>query len=233
MSFNRECQRQFERKILQDQRQHQMEEFQQTAQQWLEAACKWMQNESNRSLSAKKDLSHQKHPNQIMADLKRLNYERAYVDLKIQAMDKNQKMPGPKALKRQLREAELEIKFQKDFPAEFQQFQHKLQQQLRKKPFKTKPKLIKLKNHDPLGLDLNISLENHGHENIQKCSKSREPKTNISTNVIIRSLQRHGIRHLQHKSGYYHYPNFTKEKVQTILGTAVSNSKFQKVISYF
>ena len=119
MTFDMKRQQEFQVKILRDQLSTCWTQFHETAQKWLQSVKAAAEN----SVSAE---TSKIHPNQTMAELKKINYQRAYIEFKIQTILKNKKLPVPAELMRRMKKAELSVEFQQEFPIEFAEFTKQL-----------------------------------------------------------------------------------------------------------
>ena len=223
MAFDKKLRTQFRLRILNDQYKKILNEFQQAANQWLDLA---KQHCKKPEIGFAKP---EKHPNHVMAELKRLNYERAYIEFKIQALERNIQIPVPEELHRRMRKAELAVKFQEEFPKEFKNFQVELKKKLGKQPYR--PKNVAKKQTSDLSLDLPISLQSNDSTDRVPETPCMARRKEPALTTIIRSLHAHGVRRLTNKHGYFQPPTFTKEKVEQILGINISKNKFQQVKS--
>ena len=240
MSFDSESRKQFQWKVLKDQFRTILHQFQQLANQWLQQSIKQMGLNSETFL-AKKTTS-EIHPNHIMAELKRLNYERAYIEYKIQALEHNIQIPMPEELHRRLRKTEMEIKFQKEFPCQYRTFQRQLKKKLREKPYQPNRKA---KKSNDLDLDLpiwftdppqtkprkrSVSFSNEIDKKLHRKPVVPTPQKKARTcNNIIKLIHGHGTNSLINKHGYFQPPFFTKEKVEQIVGHAINTKKYHQV----
>ena len=125
MAFDMNKQREFQVQILRDQLKNCWMQFHETAQKWLEGT---KHASENRKVSAE---TKKIHPNQIMADLKKINYQRAYIEFKIETILKNRKLPGPADLMKRMKRTELSVEFQQEFPSEFADFTKQLRWDIR------------------------------------------------------------------------------------------------------
>ena len=156
------------------------------------------------------------HPNQLMAELKRINYQRAYIEFKIEAMEKGNTLPKPIVLRRKMKKAELAVQFQEDFPKEYQHFTQQLKQSMTNKPYRPVNK-----SKQSAEIDLNMNLDLQTPKVQQKSRKTPSP----SITTLIRAIQGHGRVFKDHK-GFYQPPLFTKAKVERTFAIYISPQKF-------
>ena len=241
MAFDNMKKREFQWKILKDQFQTILAQFHALATQWMKQVKENM--EVHPKLLAKNDTGN--HPNHIMAELKRLNYERAYVEYKIQALEHNVQIPMPEELHRRLRKTEMEIKFQKEFPKEYRSFQRQLKKKLRQNPYC--PNRKAKKSSDDLNLDLPIffnetskSIKNSDEsppktppktpQKPPKClTKTHSRRKEPSCTNIVKQIHGHGTSRMINQHGFFQQPFFTRDKVELIIGQSISNKKFHQV----
>ena len=127
MTFDMKKQKEFQIQILRDQLKTCWTTFHETAQKWLEGTKAISENR----ISAENKTI---HPNQIMADLKKINYQRTYIEFKIQTIMKNKQLPVPAELMRRMKRAELSVEFQQEFPLEFETFTKQLRWDIKWNP---------------------------------------------------------------------------------------------------
>ena len=241
MAFDNAKRREFQWKILKDQFQTILTQFHALATKWMDQVKENM--DVPPKLLAKGNTAN--HPNHIMSELKRLNYERAYVEYKIQALEHNIQIPMPDELHRRLRKTEMEIKFQKEFPKEYRSFQRQLKKKLRQNPYC--PNRRAKKTVDDFTLDLPILLAGTSMKSSTKQNdvtpKPRKshvnpPKTHTkppsrrkepSCTNIIKQIHGHGTTRMINQHGYFQQPFFTRDKVESIIGQTISNKKFHQV----
>ena len=203
----------FRTAVLNTQLQTVAEKFQKMAEQWLNTIANTVSAETKAGKI---------HPNQIMAKMKRLNYERAYIEYKIQAIKDNKKLPTPVIVRRKIRKAQLTVKFQEEFPEQYQQFTQELYSKLQKQPFRPEQKPQKSKSTTDLRCDIDLgSPEKKSH----RAKKRKTPAPNVNT--IMNAIHGHGAKQFQDENGYYNAPMFTKAKIEKILNIYIPNSKFQ------
>ena len=241
MAFDSQKKREFQWKILKDQFQTILTQFHALATKWMDQVKQNM--DVSPKLLAKNNTGN--HPNHIMSELKRLNYERAYVEYKIQALEHNIQIPMPEELHRRLRKTEMEIKFQKEFPKEYRSFQRQLKKKLRQNPYT--PNRKAKKTADDFTLDLPIFITEKSQSKSIKPDKSipnprkdhMKPTQNRvktpsrrkepSCTNIIKQIHGHGTNRMINQHGYYQQPFFTREKVESIIGQSITNKKFHQV----
>ena len=237
MSFDTMSRRKFQWNVLQDQFRTVLNQFQEHAHKWLDQA-KINLDDTEATVLAKTSKG-VTHPNHILAELKRLNYERAYIEYKIQALEHNIQIPMPEEIQRRLRKSEMDIKFQHSFPKSDRSYQRQLKKKLREKPYR--PNHTVKKTEDDLELDLPIFLnsstpaKNRRAQTLEPRPVQKKPprtsakKKEPSTGSIIRHIRDRGTNRMINQHGYFQSPFFTREKVETILGQTISNKKFHQV----
>ena len=215
MNVNGRARREFQLQIFKSQLKNCWQQFHQKANEWLQIT----KNQMEPKVSAETQKS---HPNQIMTELKQINYQRAYIDYKIKSMKKDKKLPTPVKLQQKLEKLELSINFQQEFPKEFQQFTQELKNKLSSKPYRPVQKVIKPTTNQELGFqwDLNLSTEN--------ATKSKHKKPTPSISTLLRAIHGHGKTFKNH-NGYYQPPMFTKAKVERIFSIYIPMPKFTQL----
>lgn len=178
MNFNKNDRKKFQIKILQDQLKSCWTQFHSKAQEWLEQ----VKMVADKKVPAGTGT----HPNQIMADLKKINYQRTYLEYKIYATQKNRKLPVPAELLRKMQKAELSVNFQQEFPSEYQQFTKELKKKLMSKPYRP---IEKVKPTKEVDIPWKIQLQNENHSPKMKKS-AKKPSPSVTT--IIRAIHGHG-----------------------------------------
>ena len=218
MPFDKAQKRAFQLKILRDQLKSCCQQFHDATTQWIQA----VQNVAKNKVSAETITSpslNKLHPNQLMADLKRINYQRAYIEFKIEAMEKGNTLPKPINLRRKMKKAELAVQFQADFPTEFNRFTQQLKESLTNKPYRP---VIKTNKTAEVDINMNLDLQTP-----KTASKSRKtPSPSIAT--LIRAIQGHGRAFKDH-NGFYQPPWFTKPKVERTFAIYISPQKFTQL----
>lgn len=208
------------------------EKFKQSALQWLIETKNIINDVSAET---------KQHPNKLLADLRKINYERAYILYKMDAVDKNMQLPLPMKLRQKMKKTEMEVQFQEEFPDEYQQFTTDLKEKLRKKlhsPSLAAPKTSSTSLEDlnwniSLGAPIKINTSAKPcwfHTPPRKPAKPQKKHSPCIKNILS-MLQSHGTRTLQDPTGYYTAPNFTKAKVEKMLGIWMSHSKFTQLKS--
>ena len=216
MKFDSNENQKFRMAVLQTQLQTIGEKFHNTAEKWL-ATIYGLKNKVSAETQKVKT-----HPNQLMADLRKLNYERAYIDFKIQSMKTKRNLPKPVELRRKLKKTELGIEFQKEFPQQYQQFVQQLYKKLSQKRYKPDTKPWKSK----ILPDLNWNLSLEASPRASKKSKSRKTVT-PNVNTIMNAIHGHGAKQFQDENGYYNFPTFTKAKIEKLLNIYIPAQTFQ------
>ena len=117
-------QKEFRKNILKTQLLSIGDKFRKSAKQWLDETKNIMLDVSAET---------KQHPNRLLAELRKINYERAYIMFKIDAVDKNQQLPMPLKLRQKMKKTEMEVQFQQEFPDEYQIFTSELKEKLRQK----------------------------------------------------------------------------------------------------
>lgn len=214
MTFNGKRQKEFQIKILKDQLKTCWTAFHDKAQKWLEE----VKNITENKVSAET----KSHPNQIMSDLKRINYQRAYIEFKIQTFLKDKKLPTPHELRRKMTKAELSVEFQKDFPEEFAQFTKQLRNKLRSKPYRPVMKVAKAKKDSTLNVTWRLNLD----DKITSPRKKKKPSPSVNT--LIRAINGHSKTFRDH-NGYFQPPTFTKAKVEKTFSIYMPMKTFHKL----
>ena len=215
MPFDKVQRRAFQLQILRDQLKSCCEQFHDATAKWINAVQTTAKNKISAEIITPPSLN-KTHPNQLMADLKRINYQRAFIEFKIEAMEKGNKLPKPIVLRKKLKKAELAVQFQEDFPTEFHQFTQQLKDSLTSKPYRPVNKSIKSAE-----VDLNMNLDLQTPKSHHKTRKTPSP----SITTIIRAIQQHGRAFKDH-NGYYQSPWFTKAKVERTFAIYISPQKF-------
>ena len=215
MDYTKQNRKEFRVKVLKDQLKTCLRQFHDKAQQWINTVKSITEN----SISAE---NQRIHPNQIMADLKQINYQRAYLEFKIQAAEKDRKLPLPMDLKQKMLKAELSVDFQKEFPQEYKIFTSQLKQKLSSKPYRPVQKIIKPKNAQKLKIPWRLEIT----DKIPSKKKPRKPSPAVST--IMRAIQSHERTFKDHR-GYYQPPMFTKAKVEKMFSIYIPIKRFTKV----
>ena len=214
MNVNIKTRREFQLKILRDQLKTCWQQFHQKATEWLKQAKMHTEN----TVSAETP----KHPNQIMMELKQINYQRAYLEYKIKSVRKDKKLPTPVKLQQKLEKLELSITFQQEFPTEYHKFTQELTRKLQTKPYRPVHKIMKSKSSQDLDISLDINLNGDKSHN----NKNKKPTPSVST--LLRAIHGHG-RTFKNQNGYYQPPTFTKAKVEKIFAIYIPTPKFQQL----
>ena len=215
MSFNMQKCKDFEIKILKDQLENCWNEFHHVAQKWLEGVKMITENK----VSAE---TIKIHPNQIMVDLKKINYQRTYIEFKIQSLVKDKKLPIPADLKRRMKKAELSVDFQQEFPIEYEQFTTQLKRKLKTKPYRPVMKMTSSKKKTDLDIPWTLEIDD------KRKSPKKLKKPSPSVNTIIRAINGHTKTFRDH-NGYFQPPTFTKAKVEKTFAIYMPMKKFNKL----
>ena len=215
MNYTKKNRKEFRVQVLKDQLRTCMKQFHDKAQQWIDT----VKSISEHSISAE---NKRIHPNQIMADLKQINYQRAYLEFKIQAAEKDHKLPLPMDLKQKMLKAELSVDFQKEFPQEYKIFTSQLKQKLSSKPYRPVQKIIKPKNAQKLKIPWRLEIT----DKLPSKKKPKKPSPAVST--IMRAIQSHERSFKDHR-GYYQPPMFTKAKVEKMFSIYIPPKRFIRV----
>ena len=215
MNVNRKNRKEFQLRILRDQLKTCRNQFHETAQKWLKEVKVQTDNNVSAETTAK-------HPNQLMNELKQINYQRAYIEFKIQMAEKNKKLPLPMELKQKMEKAELSVEFHKEFPTEYSEFTQQLKKKLTSKPYRPVQKVPRSKNKLNIPWRLTIS----DQSNMAK--KKPYKKLSPSVSTLIRAIHGHGKTFRDHQ-GYFQPPTFTKARVEKTFSIYIPNPKFQKL----
>ena len=216
MNVNKKNRKEFRIRILRDQLKTCWNQFHETAQKWL----KEVKSQNNNSVSAE---TSSKHPNQLINDLKQINYQRAYIEFKIQMAEKDKKLPLPMELKQKMEKAELSVEFHKEFPTEYSEFIQQLKQKLTSKPYRPVQKAQK-----PKPSKINIPWRLTITDNPDMAKKKPYKKLSPSVSTLIRAIHGHGKLFRDHH-GYFQPPMFTKARVEKTFAIYIPNPKFQKL----
>ena len=214
MNVNRKTRREFQLNVFRNQLRTCWHQFHQKATEWLKQAKSKTENKVSAETKT--------HPNQIMMELKQINYQRAYLEYKIKKAKKDKKLPEPVKLQQKLEKLELTITFQQEFPAEYRQFIHQLKTKLSSKPYRPVQKIMKGNKESELPLSFNITL------NDQSTSRCRHKKPTPSVSTLLRAIHGHG-KIFKDQNGYYQPPTFTKAKVERIFSIYIPLPKFQQL----
>lgn len=219
-------QKEFRKNILKTQLLSIGDKFRKSAKQWLDETKNIMLDVSAET---------KQHPNRLLAELRKINYERAYIMFKIDAVDKNQQLPMPLKLRQKMKKTEMEVQFQQEFPDEYQIFTGELKEKLRQKlhyPTMTSP--LKRVNEVDENLNWNIDLGAPIVKNKPIVAvRPNKPRKIHSpcVNNIMKMLQIHGTQNLLDPRGYFLAPAFTKAKVEKLLGIWMTQTKFNHLKS--
>ena len=221
MNRDKTRQKEFRKNILKTQLLSIGAKFKQSAMQWLDETKNIMLDVSAET---------KQHPNRLLAELRKINYERAYIMFKIDAVDKNKQLPLPLKLRQRMKKTEMEVQFQQEFPSEYQEFTSELKWKLQQKlHYPTMAAPMKKVNEVDEDLNWNIDLgapitkvESQSSLRIHKPRKIPSP----CVNNIMKMLQDHGTQQLRDPRGYFLAPAFTKAKVEKLLGIWMTHTKF-------
>ena len=216
MNDNRKNRKEFRIRILRDQLKTCLNQFHETAQKWLKEA----KDQNNNNVSAE---TSSKHPNQLMNELKQINYQRAYIEFKIQMVEKDKKLPLPMELKQKMEKAELSVEFHKEFPTEYSGFTQQLKKKLTSNPYRPVQKVQKSKS-----TKLNIPWTMTISEQSDMGKKKPYKKLSPSVSTLIRAIHGHGKSFRDHH-GFFQPPMFTKARVERTFAIYIPNPKFQKL----
>ena len=154
--------------------------------------------------------------------LQQLNYQRAWIDVKLQNLEHGAMLTSPELDQFQVQQKALEMAFLKDFPV------------LGKRFFR---KLKKLLGKNTLIVNSDFGVQKPGELPKPKFGSLKKSIQNKRKSTPLRSVQQleHFIRahpaadRLRTKDGKYEAPNFTKETVEELLGHQVSCMTLDKV----
>ena len=152
MAFNGKQRKDFQLKIFQDQLERCWNDFHEMAQKWLKGA-KQLEEQDVSAETIKI------HPNQIMVELKKINYQRTYLEFKIKAIKKGRKLPLPTELHQKMLKAELSVHFQKEFPSEYNRFMKELKNKLATKPYRPVQKYTRPKPSQNIHIPWKLTLD--------------------------------------------------------------------------
>lgn len=225
MNRDKTRQKEFRKNILKTQLFSIGDKFRKAAKQWLDETKNIMLDASAET---------KQHPNRLLAELRKINYERAYIMFKIDAVDKNLQLPLPLKLRQKMKKTEMEVQFQQEFPNEYQLFTSELKQKLRKKlhyPTMTAPRknLNEVNENLNWNIDLGAPIINNSNLTVRpnKTRKIHSP----CVNNIVQMLQNHGTQNLKDPRGYFLAPAFTKAKIEKLLGIWMTQTKFNHLKS--
>ena len=213
MVFSKKQRKEFQLKIFQDQLERCWNDFHEMAQRWLKGAK--LLAEQNVSAETIKT-----HPNQIMTELKKINYQRTYLEFKIKTIKKDRKLPLPTELHQKMLKAELSVHFQREFPSEYNQFTAELKNKLATKPYRPVQKYTKSKPNQNINIPWKLTLDDKPIKKLKKLTPS------VST--MLRAIHGHGKSFRNHE-GYFQPPTFTKARVEKTFNVYLPHSNFQNL----